>query len=48
MLDIIIGLLIMLGLGIFAAAACWLSSGCCRYDGYKRKNDINGSRKTKK
>jgi hypothetical protein len=39
MLNIIISLIIMIGLGIFAVAACWLSSGCCRYDGYKRKSE---------
>lgn len=46
MKDIIISFIIMIGLGIFAVAACWLSSGCCRYDGYKRKNDVSDSGKT--
>lgn len=47
MLDIFAGIVLLIFLGAFAVAACWLSSGCCRYEGYKRKS-VKYGRKTKK
>jgi hypothetical protein len=45
MLDIFAGIVLLIFLGAFAAAACWLSSGSSKYD-YEEENVKNG-RKTK-
>jgi hypothetical protein len=37
MLGLIIGILLIVILGGFAVFACYLSSGCSRYEGYERK-----------
>ena len=36
MIDLIVGIIFIVCLGVFAIAACIISSGCCRYEGYER------------